>query len=213
MDYGIDGGAIELYGSGVDNSNIHHNYATDSDGFIEIGGGSAEHTLVAYNVSQDNGQRFAWLNLEGKFTSQILDLRIENNTIVETDVLGRPNWAVFVSLGSPNLETFSLRNNIVYVNNASQVAASTGDSWDFTHTNNIFFFTNAQTTLGFDLGAGESITDPLFVDVSSQDFHLQRMSPAIDAGLNLGYAADFEDSSVPVDGAADIGAFEYRELR
>jgi hypothetical protein len=49
--------------------------------------------------------------------------------------------------------------------------------------------------------------------VSSQDFHLQRMSPAIDAGLNLGYAADFEDSSVPVDGAADIGAFEYRELR
>jgi hypothetical protein len=212
-DYGIDGGAVELYGPNVDNSSIHHNYATESDGFIEIGGGSAAHTLVAYNVSQDNGQRFAWLNLEGKYASEVLDLQIENNTIVEADPLDRPNWAVFVSLGSPTLETFSLRKNIVYVNNISQVAASTGDEWDFTHANNIYFSTNPEATLGFDLGSEEFIADPLFINVSGKDFHLQGISPAIDTGLDLGHTADFEDETIPVGGAADIGAFEYAEAR
>jgi hypothetical protein len=47
------------------------------------------------------------------------------------------------------------------------------------------------------------------VNVGAEDFHLQAGSPAIDAGLFLGYTKDFEDKTVPIGAAPDMGASEY----
>jgi hypothetical protein len=41
------------------------------------------------------------------------------------------------------------------------------------------------------------------------DYHLQAGSPAINAGLNLGYPLDFDGKAVPQGTAPDIGAYEY----
>ena len=59
-DYGTDGGAVELYGD-VDGNYIHHNWAIDCDGFLEIGGGSAKEIILAYNVTVNN-TRFSWVH-------------------------------------------------------------------------------------------------------------------------------------------------------
>jgi hypothetical protein len=52
--------------------------------------------------------------------------------------------------------------------------------------------------------------DPLFVDESDGDYHLQSGSPCIDAGLNVGgsVSKDFDGNSRPKGDGYDIGAFE-----
>jgi hypothetical protein len=51
--------------------------------------------------------------------------------------------------------------------------------------------------------------DPKFVDRANGDYRLQAGSPAIDAGLNLGYGLDHDDQAVPSGATTDIGAFEH----
>jgi hypothetical protein len=41
------------------------------------------------------------------------------------------------------------------------------------------------------------------------DFHLQADSPAIGAGVNLGYAKDIEDTPAPAS-SPDIGAYQHK---
>jgi hypothetical protein len=99
-----------------------------------------------------------------------------------------------------------MRNNIFYV-----------DGWDissrsgFTHDHNLYYL-GGGGELGFTLGQGEKIADPLFVSLNRRDFRLQPDSPAIDSGVDLGHSLDFSDHPVPIGAAPDMGAFEYRIL-
>ena len=67
-DYGYDGGFFEVYSNG-DSTYVHHNYAEDCNGFLEIGGGMARNITVSHNVSVENGE---WtFHLSGKFKADI----------------------------------------------------------------------------------------------------------------------------------------------
>ncbi len=198
-DYGADGGVVEIYSNG-DNSYIHHNYGTASDGFIEVGGGSAQNVRVAYNVSANNYNGFACLHVGGTFNSTVNNFRIENNTIVKTMSQG---YRLLDCLSSGvTAAQLLFRNNIVY---SSINVANYGS---FTHTNNIYYLINGAS-LGYSLGPGEQLANPLFANMGGGDYHLQAGSPAIDAGLNLGYPLDFDGKAVPQGAAPDIGAYEY----
>jgi parallel beta-helix repeat protein len=52
--------------------------------------------------------------------------------------------------------------------------------------------------------------DPIFVNATGNDFHLQPTSPAINAGTNVGLTQDYYGNSVPQGSAPDIGAHEFR---
>jgi len=208
-DYGSDGGAVELFGV-ADRNYIHHNWATASDGFIEVSGGSARDTIVAYNVSVNNGG-FSWIHLSGPFAGDVQDFRIENNTVVETETENQ-GWVVFGFRGDPTPNMFRLINNIVWVERGSGDGGGlkmVANSADIRHENNLFHLVG-EVELGFDLGKGEAMGDPLFVNLQRGDFHLQAGSMAIDSGLDLGYSRDFDDRKVPSGQAPDMGAFEYR---
>jgi hypothetical protein len=61
-------------------------------------------------------------------------------------------------------------------------------------------------------GTGNIDVDPLFVDASNDDYHLQVGSPCIDKGTAVGAPAhDIEDTSR--DAAPDIGAYEWAGFR
>ena len=49
--------------------------------------------------------------------------------------------------------------------------------------------------------------DPIFVNSQEQDYHLDSLSPAIDAGIPLGITQDLEGN--PRDAQPDWGAYEY----
>lgn len=202
-DYGTDGGAVEWYGV-ADNNYVHHNWAGDCAGFLEVGGGSAKNTIVAYNVSVNNG-RLSWIHLSGEFASVVNNFRVENNTIIETS--GSGGWVVLGFNGDPTENTFILRNNIFYVDGFDYVAYKSGFAHDQNH-----YYLSGGTQLGFSLGQGEATADPLFVNLAARDFHLQPGSPAIDSGIDLGYSLDFDDLSVPFGTAPDLGVFEYQTV-
>src|ERR1019366_1414967 len=52
-------------------------------------------------------------------------------------------------------------------------------------------------------------TDPMFVGLTTDDFHLQAGSPAIDTGASVMVAADFDGNPRPLGAAFDLGAYEY----
>lgn len=52
------------------------------------------------------------------------------------------------------------------------------------------------------------MSDPLFVDTSSSDFHLQSTSPCISAGIDVGLTEDYDGN--PITGInVEIGIYEY----
>ncbi len=195
-DYGSDGGVVEIYGNG-DNSYIHHNWGETSNGFMEVGGGTAQNVRLAYNVAYNNGS-LSCLHTGGNFTATVTNLRIENNTVVQTSGAG----SLFQCLSTFSSNTMSLRNNIFYT------SASVYTNGGFTHENNIYYMLGSAG-VGYSLGPNERIADPLFVNVSGKDFHLRSGSPAIDAGRNLGYTSDMDGGAVPQGSAPDAGAYEY----
>jgi hypothetical protein len=198
-DYGTDGGAVELYGT-VNNSYVHHNWATGNNGFMEVGGGQANNTLVAYNVSYNNGL-WGGFHLTGTFGSAVSNFRLENNTIVETG----SGWQVIWFDGTPTTSTLLMRNNVFYVGAFSALCGASA----ITHDHNLYRLTSGSTQLGFSLGSAERSADPLFVNLGGGDFHLQSSSPAINTGASLGYTADYDAISVPQGSAPDLGAFEF----
>jgi hypothetical protein len=60
-----------------------------------------------------------------------------------------------------------------------------------------------------ELGVGDKIADPKFVNLAEGDFHLQPDSPAIGAGVALGYKTDVEGKPVPAT-SPDIGAYQHQ---
>ena len=196
-DYGTDGGVIEIYANG-DNSYIHHNYGEASNGFLEVGGGSAQSVRVAYNVSNNNGD-FACLHNGGTFASTINNFRIENNTITNTTETGS---LLIPCMDAPlaNAGQLLFRNNIV------QSVEAVFNQTTFTHSNNIFYMLSGAT-VGFSLVSTERVTNPLFAQGMPCPFHIQSSSPAVAAGMNLGYTVDYHNNPVP--SAPAIGSHEY----
>jgi hypothetical protein len=55
--------------------------------------------------------------------------------------------------------------------------------------------------------------DPQWVNPVNYDFHLKEGSPAINNGVGIGVAADFEGTPVPQGGLPDMGALEFTGIR
>jgi hypothetical protein len=180
FDYGVDGGTIEFYGA-VSGANIHHNYAEESEGLIEIGGSGTPlvtNNTISYNVTYNNGRVFGAHIGTGGFNVTLNNMILEHNTIVDFSVHNNTQQINFWG-STPTIGMLIFRNNIMYTTTTTKVASHS----TFTHSNNLFYFgTNLKTTLGFTLGVGEIKADPLFVDVTNKDFHLLPSSPAIGMG-------------------------------
>jgi hypothetical protein len=207
--FGADGGFIELdsryYGGPIHDVNVHHNYSTANEGFMEITN-SGSHLNVLYNVSDDFQQFiFFW---EGDSS------RIENNTVIRT----RPSNSSVNVVFTFKHNGFVVRNNIFVLTDSLQVfAGGAYDARNFNqlHENNIYHVAGKSSVdpVGKPLGKGEIIADPKLVNWKGHDFRLLPGSPAIDAGQQLGYKKDFEDKPVPAGAKPDIGAFEFRPSR
>ncbi|HEY7791218.1 MAG TPA: choice-of-anchor Q domain-containing protein [Vicinamibacterales bacterium] len=203
--YGHDGGFVEVWNNG-DNLYVHNNDAEGTNGFMEVGSGgsgSVANVKVAYNVIHNvKGSPGICLN-GGTNNIAVSNFHFENNTWVATS--GDSSTSRVFGCRS-DLTALTVRNNIFYSD--VQIA----DNGNFTHSNNLYYMTNMVngSGIGYSFGAGERSANPLFVDLSGGNFALQAGSPAIDAGLNLGYGSDFAGNPVPQGSAPDLGAYEFQ---
>ena len=212
---GFDGGAVEFFnGSGnyTDGNYIHHNYAENCEGFVEVGGNVADSrcndSVFAYNVIVNNYGDLCYLHLPGdpSWGVDVNNLQFYNNTIYDTT----PGTGWFIATNGDPLNGTTprvvLRNNIFYSNKKAITFGQ--NALKINSRYNIFFRTDGGT-LEITPGTGDKIVDPQFVNGSSKDFHLKSTSPAIDAGTNLNYPLDFDGKLVPRGPAPDMGAYEY----
>ena len=204
-DFGYDGGFVEVWHTG-DKAYIHHNYAENTAGFLELGsnsGGSAQNVKVAYNVIRNVRNSPVVCFNDGGYNINVTGFRFENNTVVAaTD-----GSASRVFGCRDDLSALQVRNNIFYSN--IQIA----NSGNFTRANNLYYMTGGSR-IGYSMGSGELSTDPRFANMAGGDFRLQLTSPAIDAGVDLGYKKDFVDGAVPQAVSSlrpDIGAYEHNQ--
>lgn len=205
-DYEFDGGFFEIYGNG-DSTYVHNNWAEYVDGFFEFGagrrGGSSKDIVISYNVSINNDQ-FGVFHLGQNFNNPTENLRIENNTIVQTEK-SRGGYIFWFGIKDLPPNILSLRNNIIVRDGKGEIVVNNGD---FIHENNIYYLIN-NAQVGYDLGKNEIIADPLFVDMGNHNFRITAESPARNAGVNLGHNSDMDEILIPEAKAPDIGAYEY----
>lgn len=72
---------------------------------------------------------------------------------------------------------------------------------------NNLFYENTYNTVPLDNPVTDQ--DPLFVNPANDDYHLQKGSPAIDAGADVDLLFDFDGDTRPFGSGYDIGADEF----
>ncbi len=212
-DYGVDGGFCEIYSSNGSLTDlfIHHNIVRDSDGFSETGGqlymgarSSVSNVTYAYNLSVHN---LGFLTLHnaasGNFDIDHANFVMENNTIVEL-VAGGGKIVWMPQGASPTPSMLVVRNNLI----RSAMNTSLFSKSGFTHLNNLYHLTGGAS-IGFTADPSELTTNAMLLNETGGDYHLGMTSPAINAGLSLGYTVDLDGKAVPAGSAPDIGAYEY----
>lgn len=191
-DYVRDGSAVEIYGG--QNNNIHHNTATQSDAFTELGNTRSANNKFVYNLFYSNLARSIFLNTRAPITGTIA----YNNSVYLT---GANSQGFVCSSCSPSILIF--KNNIVMASGKVGYASSLDES------NNIYWLGQRQ----FPMGNTSKVVGPQFIDVNNNNFHLKSTSPAIDNGLTnqliTDYRNDLDNASIPSGSGIDIGAFEY----
>lgn len=215
FDYGVDGGAVEIWAErDVRNISIHHNHAYRCCGFFEIGGlgFAVEGVRVAYNEMADCfGLSFLLFNNAGDYAISLKDYRFENNTVVVHDCPGEKVWTCIAFMEPSDSGVFTMRNNLFYVASADRILDKVTSP--VTGNNLVFHVGTAWFDPGFKASASDLMgKDPRLVDPGTctepGDYRLAAGSPAIDVGAGLGYASDLLGTSVPVGEGPDIGAYE-----
>jgi hypothetical protein len=195
-------------------SNVVHDIQ-DNDGFA-IGseqGGLLENVWVYNNIAYNN--RYVGLVLHDccpdSPTHPVRGITVVNNTFYHN---GWTAWGGGISVDNPDVQNVVIRNNIVSQDLYFQIAVGPGvPLQNLTVDHNLI--DGFRGTEGEIYGDDYVEGDPLFLDPSGADFHLQSGSPAIDQGSAVDAPTNDLDGRLrPWDGDGDgmvgydIGAYE-----
>ncbi len=197
---------IEVY------NNLVHNCGADGMTLASEQGGLLENINVYNNIVYNNKNVGISVTPNGDVPNPPMkNIKIINNTIYNNGWdLGDESWGGGIGVDNPNLSDLIIRNNIISQNLLFQIAIEYyGQNFSIDH-NLIDGFRDelSEETRGNDYVDG----DPLFVNASGEDFHLQGSSPAINKGSSIDAPAqDYDGNQRPYGSAHDIGAFEREQ--
>ncbi len=185
--FGIHGyNAISQTGEGtrtvIRNNSIHHNGLDSGESGVLFASGGNDN-LFYNNLVYANAANGIQVDGYGVGSN---NNKLYNNTFYANG----GNCIQLGAGGSGSPSNTIIRNNICY-GNGNDIINSSGD----THT------VQDHNLLG---------TNPLFVDAAASDFHLQIVSPAIDAGVTWSAVVGSDTFSSSYQGPApDMGALEF----
>ena len=160
IDYGYDGGAVEMWGA-VSDINVHHNYSSGGQGFLEQGGGDVANIRLASNESSGDYMAFVMLHLDPTHThgGTATNFVMEGNTIVRNRT--PKGYRILDIQGSPSSSQVMFKNNLVYSN------MSIARDGDHGHTGNKYFLVDGAVVGYSPLGSGETSQSGSGINVDS----------------------------------------------
>ncbi len=208
---------------------IHHNsiIPTQSAGiYIDSQGKNAQNIDVYNNWIHDGISPWTrGIALATESRGSLKNVAVYNNIVNNNAAIG----IAIASYSRGPIDNVTISSNTVYNNGLV-------DSWgggiiieyrsakNIKIVNNIAYNNTGRGNLVTDNRRNSALytnlvgTDPKFIDANNQDFHLQSSSPAIDNGSRPSptlFVPAFDFDNVqrpqPVNGAYDIGAFEYKQ--
>lgn len=225
--YLVEGGAVHLY---MNNHFVfHRNILSETTGASVVSGRSNVESTSG-QLPDDFSQNWLWNNnatdaifYQGKNAVNIFNNFIGHLSTAPAHILSGVKVNAPYSTNSMHVNI--LHNTIAYLDHG----ISLGNYLNVDLKNNIIAFNrvgavdvygtmvitiNPDTNMIFGNPAGDLtgpnliVANPTFVDGPNGNFHLRPNSPAIDAGLELGYISDIDNDHRPI-GLPDIGADEY----
>jgi hypothetical protein len=165
-------------------------YENDSAGLVV---NSNQDTVNIYNntfANNDQTQTYA----------EIIVLNSSTSVTVKNTIMYNSNGKKAFDVGSGNTVTSDY--NFFY-NNTGTMISHTGDPYTQAQ------FSTYQSAKSQD--ANSYSADPLFANVSADNYNLQSSSTASDVGTDVGLTEDLNGVPVPQYTGVDIGAFEYNQ--
>ncbi len=188
---GSDGVALKI-NKDSDNIVVYGNDIFESNGGIRVSGGNVDTIYIERNVIHDfhvdggDSSKYGYgIQFDG-----VNYVRLTNNTFAH--IPGPLFW-----IASGGVNDIRIENNLFYDTN--KFKGSTADFRDPVFVDYNGWFKCQETISGPNDVTGD---DPLFIDDTAYDYHLQEGSPAIDKG-NPATGSDFPGRRV------DLGAFEF----
>jgi len=229
--------AAGIYIDGGKDIVISRNEVYNCQWGIEVGceiiGESTSRITVINNIIYENDDAalaiggYDFLN---NGSGRVTDCLFRNNTCYGNDKNAAGLGEETTDLAITYTENCTIQNNIFYVTNSiAQACYIDSGSINLTLDYNIYYETSGASNLGFDYagnyyygfstyqsGASQDPnslgSNPLFVDLGSDDFHLQSGSPATNLGdpstALVSGETDFDGATRVVGGRIDAGAFE-----
>jgi hypothetical protein len=133
--------------------------------------------------------------------------RIINTTISNNKNIGSNGYGIDAFTLNNGVLNAHVYNSIIWGNDQNALEIRRNITFNVDHSN----ISNVSATLGaiYQPGMGMLNTDPLYIDPTAGNYHLQPSSPMIDVGINTGVPEiDFEGDPRLVGTGVDIGADE-----
>jgi len=193
---------IEVFG------NVVHDNADDGFALASEMGGLLENVAIYNNIAYNN--RWCGLTLSECCSANrpVHNVKIINNTFYDN---GWSSWGGGIVVANPDVENVVIRNNIASQNLSFQIAVNPGvPMGQLSVDHNLIDGYRGNQEEGEIYGDDYVEGDPLFVNPTGADFHLQDNSPAIDQGSPTDAPSDdFEGDARPYGAGVDIGADEW----
>lgn len=199
---------------GATNGTIHDNQAYNNRGpniYLDAATNTKVYNNIARNAT-NNTKAGIMLAVESYASVKKLDnIDIYNNQLINNQGSGIVFWKENSKYTISNVRII---NNVMYGNSKNGINfASSGFTGTNVIRNNIMTGNTGTaiggSTTGFTLSNNLTSGNPLYVNPTTGDFHLQPGSPAIDTGsAALAPAFDFAGSARPQGAGYDMGVYE-----
>lgn len=196
--FGTGGGINVTENTPMTGMKIRYNVVSNSPGFTGITIGNDKGGITprsGFEISNN----VVYKTYYGIIVGQPFSGAIKNNIVWSPSTQPRVRLSISSVISG---ESLVVDNNILQVSGTSNFAGFSGVGY--------YSLATWQAATGFDMNS--SASNPMFVAPTTDDFHLQTGSPAIDAGATTGATADFAGNPVPLGAAQDIGVYEVGGL-
>ena len=215
-----EGDAAIRFESNFERSNIYKNHFKNSAMSIYVSCGSGftmRDLYVYYNIFENLGNNLSnhgWALRYTTYTASDVSNTITNWNIWNNVIIGGASNSTAYGIQLPHgiASNFSVRNNIIQGFDQAPIQKGQYGTGSNVSIENNDFYQNGNNNAPSGSIAYTNYTyqnnltgNPLFI--SSGDFHLQGLSPCINAGINVGLTTDY--AGIAVSNPPEIGVYEY----